>query len=156
MRAEETKPERLVNPEKLIQLIAEADRLVVKESPMADSRILYESRNRTDLDALNKSLAVEIPEEWFHCMCIGTTAIYIYKGDEEIAHVTNHHGVSIRCSLWDSDATIVDTERWLSWFDERGIDEPRKEVEELRVQQAESQRNWKKWISAMPEGIQSA
>ncbi len=155
MTDEDTKSERPVESEKLTQLIEKADRLIVKESPQADSKILFESKNKADLDALKQSLSVETPKEWFHCMCIGTPAIYIYSGDEELVQVTNHHGLSIRCSLWDSDARIIDTEKWLSWFDERGIDGPRKEVEEMRAQEIESQSELKRWISAMPEGLQS-
>ena len=154
MRAEDTQPERPVDPEKLTQLIEKADRLIVKESPLADSKILFESKNKADLDALKQSLTVECPREWFHCMCIGAPAINIYSGNEEVVQLTNHHGFSFRCSLWDSDARIIDTEKWLSWFDERGIGEPRKEVEEMHLREAESQRDWKRWTSATPKGLQ--
>ena len=86
-------------------------------------------------------------------MCDGTPAIFIYNGDDVVL-VTNHHGLSIRCSLWDSDARIIDTEKWLTWFDERGMDEPRKEVNESRRLAAQHKRDRKKWVSAMPKGLQ--
>ena len=153
MRPGDTKPKRPVAPEKLAQLIERADRIVVREFPSADAEILFESKDKADLDALKQCLTVEGSGEWFHCMCIGEPSVHIFSGDEELVQVTNHHGLSIRCSLWDSDARILDVEKWLSWFDDRGIDGPRKEVEETRVREAAQDRNWKKWISAMPEGL---
>jgi len=68
--------------------------------------------------------------------------------------VTNHHGLSIRCSLWDSDARITDTEKWLCWFDERGIAEPRREVDASRALKVQHKRDRKRWTAAMPEGLQ--
>ncbi|MCD4775143.1 MAG: hypothetical protein K8S15_03730 [Candidatus Aegiribacteria sp.] len=132
MKIDNTKPEHLVNPSTLSQLIEKADRVIVRESPWINSKILFESKDRQDIIALKQSLIIERPKEWFHCKCDGTPAVYIYSGDEEIIRITNHHGLSIRCSLWDSDARIIDTDKWLSWFDERGIDEARVEVDEAR------------------------
>lgn len=154
MKIDGTKPECLVDPSMLSQLIEKADRVIVRESPWVDSKILFESKNRADLVALKQSLIVEKPMDWFHCRCDGTPAIYIYSSDGEVVQVTNHHGLSIRCSLWDSDARIIDIEKWLSWFDERGISEPRREVNEMRTLRAQHRKDWKKWTSAMPEGLQ--
>jgi len=153
MKTENSKPERPVNPEKLTQLIERADRVIVRETPWVNSIILFESENRTDLDALNQCLLIEKPKEFFHCKCDGTPAIFIYCNDNTVIQVTNHHGVSIRCSLWDSDARIINVEKWISWFDKRGIEKPRKEVNEARVRKAQHQRELERWMSAMPEGL---
>ena len=148
------KDERPVVPEHLTALIGDADRVVVTESPLQDAKKLFESRERKDLDALSKALVVIKPDEWFHCMCIGTPAIYLYKNDKLLAHISNHHGQSVRCSLWGSDAPISDTEKWLKWFDDRKIDGPRKEVEEMRESQKQGERDWKRWIAAMPKALE--
>jgi len=71
------KDERPVSPQGLTELIVDANRVVVTESPMQDAKKLFESRERKDLDALSKALVVIKPDEWFHCMCIGTPAIYL-------------------------------------------------------------------------------
>ncbi|MEZ5328687.1 MAG: hypothetical protein R3F19_26880 [Verrucomicrobiales bacterium] len=147
------KDDRPVSPEQMTALIGEADRVVVTESPMKDAKKLFESRERKDLDALSTALVVVKPDEWFHCMCIGTPAIYLYKDDKLLAQISNHHGQSVRCSLWGSDAPISDTEKWLKWFDDRKIDGPRKEVEEMRESQEQGERDWKRWISAMPKAL---
>jgi len=148
------KDERSVSPENLTAIIGDADRVVVTDSPMKDSKMLFESRERKDLDALSTALVVVKPAEWFHCMCIGTPAIYLYKDDKLLAQISNHHGQSVRCSLWSSDAAILDTDKWLKWFDDRRIDEPRKEVEEMRESQKQGERDWKRWISSMPKALE--
>lgn len=148
------KDERPVVPEHLTALIGDADRVVVTDTPMQDAKKLFESRDRKDIDALSKALVVVKPDEWFHCMCIGTPAIHLYKDDKVLAQITNHHGQSVRCSLWSSDARIWDTEKWLKWFDDREIDGPRKEVEEMRESQEQGQRDWKRWIAAMPKALE--
>jgi len=152
-QAQEQKKEHPVLPEHLTELINEANRIVVKESPLKDAKSLFESKERKDLDALSKALVVTKPDEWFHCMCIGTPAIYIYKDKKLLAMITNHHGQSVRCSLWSSDAAIANTEKWLKWFDDRKINGPRKEVEKMREAQEQSERDRKRWIAAMPRAL---
>lgn len=100
-------------PEDLRQILTHADKIVVKTSPTKGSTILFESTDKKDLDDLWESLALIPPAEWFHCMCIGTPAIYVYERGRQRVEITNHHGLSIRCSLWGSDVRIADTEKWL-------------------------------------------
>jgi hypothetical protein len=150
---ESKKDERPVTPETLTALIGDANRVVVTESPLQNAKKLFESTERKDLDALSKALVVIRPDEWFHCMCIGTPAIHIYKDDKLLAQVTNHHGRSVRCSLWSSDARLKDIDSWLKWFDDRKIDGPRKEVDEMRKSLEQGERDRKRWIAAMPKGL---
>ena len=139
--------------EDLRKIIAEADRVVVKNSPMTDAVTLFASTDKKDLDELWASLTLETPAEWFHCMCSGTPALYISERGCERVELTNHHGLSLRCSLWDSDVRICDTEKWLSWFDKRGMSGPRQEVEAMHARQQQGKRDWDKWISAMPKAV---
>jgi hypothetical protein len=144
---------RPVSSERLASLIGNANRVVVTESPFQDAKKLFESRDRKDLDALSKALEVTESDELFHCMCIGTPAIYIYKDEELLTEVTNHHGQSVRCTLWSSDACIKNVEVWLKWFDDRKIDGPRLEVNKRRKNDEQSHIARKKWIAAMPKGL---
>ena len=146
--------ERPVSPENLTALIIDSDRVVVTESPMQDAKKLFESRERKDLEDLTKALVVTKPVEWFHCMCIGTPAIYLYKDDKLLAQISNHHGQSVRCSLWGSDAPVADVEKWLKWFDDRKIKGPRKEVEEMRETRKQGELDWRRWIAAIPKGLE--
>jgi hypothetical protein len=145
--------EKKVVPEDLRQILSHADKIVVKASPTRWSTILFESTDKKDLDDLWESLALAPSEEWFHCMCTGTPAIYVYERGCQRVEITNHHGLSIRCSLWDSDVRITDTEKWLSWFDDRRISGPRQEVEDMRSQQAQNRKDWERWLTAMPKAL---
>jgi len=100
--------------------IDKADRLVVRHHPGPDA-ILFESSDRADFEELKETLAlVEFPATGFeHCLCTGNEAIHLYRKGEETVQLTNHHGTSVRCSLWGSDARIVDRNRWLAWLTAR-------------------------------------
>jgi hypothetical protein len=142
-----------VVPEDLHKILANADKIVVKASPTRSSTILFESTDKKDLEDLWRSLVLEPSAGFFHCMCDGTPAIYVYERGRERIKLTNHHGVSIRCSLWESDVLITDIEKWLSWFDERQISGPRQEVEAERHQQAQNKKDWERWLTAMPKAL---
>ncbi len=86
-------------------------------------------------------------------MCDGTPAIRLYRGTNEMALVTNHHGRSIRCSLWSSDAIVGKPEPWLQWFDARKTMEPRKEVEDMAARAKEAETSYQRWLEAMPKSI---
>lgn len=141
---------RSLRPESLATLIDRADRLVVHHEPWEASEILFESSERHDLDALKASLQVEMPEQHLHCMCNGTPGIFLYANGQQIGEITNHHAKLIRCSLWKSDARLVNTEEFLKWFDDRKIPGPRKEYEESQQQDKEWSMNQRKWIEAIP------
>ena len=108
---------RRIIPRELHNAIDEADQLVVR-SGHPDGSFLFESRDRSDFDELKVSLAiVELPVTGFeHCMCMGEEAIHLYSEGEETVQLTNHHGTSVRCNLWGSDARIVYQGTWLAWL----------------------------------------
>ena len=121
-------------PYQLSELLAAADRIVVTKNSLPEGpKTLFESRKREDIDALSKAALVKIPDIGFVCLCIGSPAIDIYKGEELLARITNHHGSSISCSLWNSHAYVADQESWLGWFDKRGISQPREQVEQRKL-----------------------
>lgn len=145
--------ERMVEPELLLSSLSAADRVVVLDTPFKDSAVLFSSSKKNDLDELRVALVVVRPDSWFHCMCMGAPAIELYKGTERLATVTVHHGRSIRTSLWDSDAMLSDPERLLRWFDARGIDGPRREVEEAKANTERSMAAERRWLAAMPQSL---
>ena len=149
----QTPEEKPVVLEQLYRIIAEADALIVKESPIQGAEVLFKSKDKKDLTALHDGLVVEKPREWFHCMCPGSPAIYLYKENKEIGLVTNHHGTSIRFSLWSSDAPVMNTELWLRWFDERNIHGPREEFEKDNVRAEQYQKDYDRWLAAIPNPL---
>lgn len=146
---------RTVVLEDLREILVGADQIVVRSDPTSSSETLFESKDKKDLVDLWGSLALEPPSEWFQCMCGGAPALYVYDRGRERVRLTNHHGLSIRCSLWKTDVRIADTEKWLQWFDQRGITAPRQEVEAARAQQKQNRKDWDKWMDAMPTALKA-
>jgi hypothetical protein len=142
-----------VEPAKLAALIKRADKIVVSTSPLKGEKGLFTSKLPKDIDEFNDALSIAPPKEWFHCMCIGTPAIRLFEGKTELALITGHHGISVRCSLWSSDAVLKDPEKWLQWFDARKMPEPRKEFEEMTTRAKQNELSYERWLSAMPKSI---
>lgn len=151
------KPEIIpVEPQQLYDLIAKSDRMVITKSPMDNAVVLFESTDQKDLKVFSNCLILEKPkpEEYFHCMCIGEPSITFYEGTNKTVHLTNHHGQSIRCSLWSSDVAIANVEKWIEWFDNHGISSIREEVEFAETQAKIREKDWKSWTDAMPKCLQ--
>lgn len=151
--AADNKDERPIEPAKLASLIKQADKIIVFDSPMKDANVLFSSTTPKDVAEFNDALTVEPPKGWFHCMCIGTPAVRLYRGDTELALITNHHGRSVRCSLWTSDAMLKDPEKWLQWFDARNMPKPRKEVEDMAARARQGEVSYTRWLGAMPKSV---
>jgi len=147
---------RPVSPDHLTALIRNANRVVVRESPMQDAKKLFESWERKDLDALSAALVVDQPIGQLPCLCSdsGFPTIYLYKDYRLLAWISNQHGNSVSCSLWDSNARLLNPEKWLKWFDDRKIARPMTDAE-LQKFQEQDERNRKRWISAMPKGLEA-
>jgi hypothetical protein len=133
--------------------IKKANRIVVREEPMRDSKILFKSNSRKDIEDLIESININENHEKFHCMCLGSPAIYLYNGNKLINIISNHHGISIRTNNWNSDAKISDIEKWLHWFDSRNITSPREEFETAKKENEKYREYYKRWISVMPKSI---
>ena len=147
------RPDSRVEPEQLRNAILKADRIVVLQSPRQGSRELFSSTTRADIESFAAAIKVVKPKTRFHCMCDGTPAIQLFNGEELVVSITSHHGRSVRCSLWQSDAVLEDTETWLNWFDDRGIRGPRVEFEELEALAAKHGRQRANWLAAKPKGL---
>lgn len=146
---------RPVVPGALREKIRTCDRLQVLESLMNDAKVLVEITSRADIEALAEASRVKqpTPEEEFHCMCIGTPAIRLFRKGRQVGWITHHHGVSLRCPDWTSDAVYLDPEAMLRWFDSHGIPGPRKEVEADEAQRRLDEVNLARWRDRMPTSL---
>jgi hypothetical protein len=142
-----------VKPAELVQLVERADKIIVLERPAVGAKVLFQSSDRKDLDAFKAALKLQAPDGFCHCKCDGTPAIQLYANGEEIGLITNHHGILLRCNLWQSDASISDPERFLTWFDKRNIKAPRSEYERTSVSKKKARQHRQKWLAAMPPAL---
>jgi hypothetical protein len=144
-----------VEPSQLYESIKQSDRMVIKEYGRDGEAILFESSDRQDLESFSKSLVLvkPLPGTLFHCMCSGSPVVYFYKGTNETVHVSNHHGKSIRCSLWTSDVNIEDIDKWAQWFDEHGISSIKEAIAESKIRMEEIRKEREAWEKVMPEEL---
>lgn len=78
---------------------------------------------------------VEFSECDGECECCGNPTFEFYRGKKLLAMVSFHHGTHLRWREgWRGDAYLTDASRdWLiNWLAERGVTEPKKEVESSR------------------------
>lgn len=144
------------NNESLNAVLSATDRIVVFDTPLADSRkVLFESKSRKDIDELQKAIEIVPPERWHHCMCIGGPALQFWRGEVLLMEATVHHGQSLRTSLWSSDADFANQERLLAWFDARGMSGPRYEVEEAKQRSEEFAQHLRRWSAAAPPPLRT-
>jgi hypothetical protein len=142
-----------VKPDDLARLIDRADKVVVSDTPRDKAKVLYESADRKDLDALKAALKVTAPDRPLHCMCDGTPAIDLFAKGERIGRLTNHHALLVRSDLWTSDARLADPEPLLRWFDDRKVPGPRAEFDEARRLEKAADAAERTWLAAMPPSL---
>jgi hypothetical protein len=148
----EKKTSGSVKPAQLTRLIQQADQLVVYAGDMQPDGILYSSSNRKDLDELNTAIEIE-PGGGMVCACIGQPGIRLMRQGKVIGYLLNQSGHAIRSSLWASDAVIKDQEKWLRWFDDRGIAGPRQEVERDIAIEKQARADEDRWLKALPASL---
>jgi hypothetical protein len=151
-KAEKTAPP-LVESGKLSALIKTADKIVVFSGPAENETALFTSVNPTDIAEFNDALTVDVPDSKFFCNCFGTLGVRLYRGKTELVRITNHHGVSVRCSLWHSDAMLKDPLKWAMWFDARKMPGPRADVEEMNARAKQREITNARLKAATPQSL---
>lgn len=120
----------------LISACAGADRVVVDFNTLPEPVRLrnswpllpsYEVRGRENAEALLRSIEVMSDPTWliapFSCRCYGAVALRFFRGDQQLAVVSYHHGTDLRWvdSEWRTDfpLTQVGREALESWISEQ-------------------------------------
>jgi len=153
------------------------------EGAFPEPKIIFESKSKMDIEALKQSLDVNFPkikvdidinvnfsaalQEGAFCPYLNDNPIiHLYKNNQRFGYIATHRNCSsIQLYLCDENTlinnpkglfvlfSINDTEKWLSWFDERGILKPRKERDDIKEIVADLKKTWDKWVSSMPKGM---
>jgi hypothetical protein len=152
--AADSPKDNLVNPAQLAALIKKADRIVVFEDTRK-ARKLFSSTNRKDIEEFGVASAVVRPDGFFFCQCSGTLDVHLYRNGTELLSMTNHHGITVSCSLWLSDASLKDSQQWLAWFDARKMLVPRREFEQMAALARQHEIDYARWLEAMPQSIRA-
>lgn len=113
-------------------------------------RVLFDSSAAADVAALRRALRAT-PEAGI-CACMATTEIRLYRGNDLLA-TAYYLGERVKGGLWDGDATLVDHEALLDWFDARGMTDPRRVELESRERARADAALEARFLAAMPEAL---
>ncbi|MEJ7847060.1 MAG: hypothetical protein WKF92_03110 [Pyrinomonadaceae bacterium] len=147
--------ERTPLVEKLYELVRSADRIVVNGDPKEGSKVFFQSSNPKDLAEFRDALSVIVPEYWTLSIC-AEPHITLYRSGKEIVTIGNVFGNAVRTSVWSGNVTIADSEKWLKWFDSRGMPQVRKEHTDTEFANKKYSEEEARWYSAMPKGLKDS
>lgn len=120
------------------QVVAGADRLRVRSGgschrDVALETTLCELAGKERVSDFVRRL--KVAEFGGECKCCGDPTFEFYRGKKLLVMVSFHHGTHLRWRQgWPGDAYLTDASRdWLlNWLAQRGVTEPKKEVESSR------------------------
>jgi hypothetical protein len=141
--------------------LANADNLRVRPGPMQsdykNGTVLLHETDMTAIQSLLNNTHINATLSGVHCMCLGDPWLEFYSGEIRLLTLGFHHGLSLRWNEgpWKGDAvlTVASSEYYLQWLEQRGVNGPRRQVEDSRQRSKESARSWEKWLVAVPHRL---
>lgn len=149
------KNERTPQLEKLYALVRSADRIVVTQGSEGEKKVLFDSSEKTDLEAFVLALNLVVAEEWRSSICADPT-VTLYKDGKKIGYIGDVSGREVKTSVWDGNTVIADQEKWLRWFDDRNMPMVRKERDHAVESEKKNAEDEARWYAAMPKGIKES
>jgi len=144
--------DKFINYQELYDMIDEADTIKVIE-PYELKRVLFSSSNKEDIKSFKEALTLVRlkPDEYYSLACIGSPVIYFYKNKKELTHILVRGSTNVGYETWPSDVPIKYLDKWLEWFDKRGMTMLREDVEREEKLIREGEIALKKWKEAVPD-----
>jgi len=137
----------------LFTLIDQADEMVIYSEGFKREFVIYHSSSRKDFEELKSAITLKRKGGPFVCACMDGPEIALLKNKKEIALVWNHEGTAIGSSVWNGDWENSDANRWLSWFDKRGMTSAREFFNETQAEAKRTTVDEKRWLKAMPSSL---
>ena len=139
---------------KLLALFSQANKIEVSKVGKEPSE-LYRSTDKADITAMREAFVVDQEREGWIAIC-ADTLIVLYKDDRELISFLNAGGTGVATKIVNGDYFSVDTEKWQTWFDKRGMGFIRKDYDEAVSQAKIYEEHERRWIEAMPRGVKKA
>lgn len=143
--------EQLVS--ELSALIDQADEMVVFPDGSRYGSPVYRFSERKDFDELKSAITLSPEGGPFVCACVDGPEIALLRKGKEIGTVWNHDGTAIGSSVWEGDWETSDPDRWLRWFDARGMKEPQRSFNAMQDARKKEVEDEKRWLAAMPSSL---
>ena len=106
----------------LANILNNATRIEIYKSPWDDT-LLFETADQAEVDSFVTVCTIVPPRDGMisACNCSGSPHVKVYRQNELLLELTNHHGKKIRSDLWTSDESLASPIKWQNWFSERHI-----------------------------------
>jgi hypothetical protein len=137
----------------LFALIDKADEMVAYSEGFRREFVVYRSSNRKDFDELKAAITLKRNGGPFVCACVDGPEISLLKKHKEIAAVWNHEGTAIGSSVWEGDWENSNPERWLRWFDARGMKSARAFFDLTQDDAKKEAKAERRWLTAIPSSL---
>jgi len=137
----------------LFVLIDQADEMVVYSEGFKREFVIYRSSKREDFDELKSAITLEPGGGPITCACVDGPEIALLKNKKEIATVWNHEGTAIGSSVWEGDWENSDPDRWLRWFDARGMTYAREFFNQMQAESMKAAEDERRWLETMPSSL---
>ena len=131
---------------KLIQIKSDG----VNEDTALSDYILLKITKPLEIQEFQKLIAIEEPQEDFHCMCLGDYAIELISDNKLKSTIGFHHGVSIRYNKWTGDAELKYSDKLLEFLSDLGLKKPleQKQLDYQRAKESKEESN--NWLKNSP------
>lgn len=149
---EESRQQQLVS--ELFAAIDQADEMIIYSDGFKRDGVIYWSSNRRDFEQLKSAITLKHNGGPFVRACMDGPEIALLKKNKEIASVWNHEGTAIGSSVWKGDWQTNDPDRWLKWFDARGMKYARELFNDTQDRQRKREIDEARWLSTMPSSLQ--
>jgi len=137
----------------LFGLIDQADEMVVYSEGFKREFVVFRSSKRNDFDELKSAITLKRGGGPIACACVDGPEIALLKNKKEIATVWNHEGTAIGSSVWEGDWENSDPDRWLRWFDARGMTYAREFFKQMQAESTKAAEDESRWLETMPSSL---
>jgi len=135
--------EKLINYQELYDLVDKADTITVIDTSRYQ-KVLFISHDKEDIKSFKEALTlVKLePDDYFALACISHYFIHFSTNKKELGYITIKGYSNIKYGSWPSEIPIKNRDKWLEWFDKRGM---------TMLREEESETALNRWHDAMPK-----
>lgn len=112
----------------LVDALRGADRMALRLGGLchrnpAQEKLLFETHERSAIDAFLASLEIDEGNSNSFCMCCGSPTVEFYREQKLLAELGVQHGEALRWDEWPTDAKLTENSAraLVGWLTQRGI-----------------------------------
>ncbi len=117
-------------------------------------RTLYSSGKQADISALANAIVVDAQKGLYPCPCLPVIDLFFTRLGKDLGSISVDLQLTIAYSRWPGNVRLSNPEKFLRWFDARGITAPRRNFEALNAMEKTLDLASERWLRAVPSALQ--